>query len=204
MDEPAIKGALFQAVIDDLNRLVDEGRVSRAELEHRLERSDLVLLDMKISAIHWYDIFAYDRMIRVLRDVEGGGRSEYWFQRGERAAERLIGMGIYQQMDYLGRTASKGLADREKRFKAFQTDMKLLLTLHASMLNFGEWRCVVDPDRADRYRVEISGIEGIPDSLFIAAAGLFTRLSRVNERPFSWRYERPAPDLALMRMTAPV
>lgn len=206
MEGPGIKGTLFEAVVEDVRRALEEGTLDRAELEARAEPGDLALLDEKVLATRWYDIHAYDRLVSILCDGEGGGHASYWFARGERAAERLAGLGIYQQLEYLGRTQAARESDPEARFAAFAKDMRLLLTLHSAMLNFGEWRCVVDPDHRDRYRVEIAAIAGVPDGVFLAASGMFSALSRMSrgKRAFGWVYERVRPDFALMRMTGPV
>jgi hypothetical protein len=204
--EPAIKGTLFSAVVDDLNRLVERGRISPEMLESRLEPRDIARLDEKINAASWYDIHSYHRMVELLCEVEGGGRESYWFERGIRAARRLLDAGIYHQMDYLGRTMVRGEIDPTARFNAFAKDMRLLLTIHASMLNFGDWSCVVDPDHGDRYRVEIRGVAGIPDGLFFAAAGMFSGMSEVSRAKSSryWEFERINPDFVVLRMTGPV
>lgn len=141
----------------------------------------------------------------ILCDAEGGGQPSYWFTRGERAAKRLTDKGIYQQLEYLGRTATSRETEPAARFKAFAKDMRLLMSLHSAMLDFGEWACVVDPDRPDRYRVEISGIEGVPDGIFMAAAGLFSALGRMSGgAATSWFFDRAGPDLALIRMTSAI
>jgi hypothetical protein len=206
MTDPGIKGTLFEAVAEDLERVIEEGRITREELESKTRPEDLALLDEKVSAVRWYDIHAYHRLVAVLCDAEGGGQESYWFTRGERAADRLEAKGIYQQLEYLGRTSAARESDPEARFKAFAKDMRLLMTLHAAMLNFGEWKCLVDPDHPDRYRVEISQIEGVPDGIFMAAAGMFSALSRMSrgQGAFSWIYQRARPDLAIIRMTGPV
>ena len=206
MNEPAIKGTLFSAVVADLNRLIEQGRISPEMLESRLEPEDIPLMDEKINPAGWYDIHAYHRIVELLCEVEGGGRENYWFERGVRAARRLMEAGIYHQMDYLGRTMVRGEIDPAARFNAFAKDMRLLLSIHASMLNFGDWRCVVDPDRGDRYRVEIRQIAGIPDGIFLAAAGMFNGMSEISRstRTRHWEFDRVDPDFVILRMTGPV
>jgi hypothetical protein len=204
--KPAIKGTLFSGVVADLNRLVEQGRISPELLESRLEPQDIALIDEKINAAGWYDIHAYHRIVELLCEVEGGGRESYWFDRGVRAARRLVEAGIYHQMDYLGRTMAGGEIDPAARFNAFAKDMRLLLSIHASMLNFGDWRCVVDPEHGDRYRVEIRGVSGIPDGLFHAAAGMFNGMSEISRAKSTryWELERIGPDFVVLRMTGPV
>jgi hypothetical protein len=206
MKNPAIKGTLFSAVVADLKRLIDEGRISPEMLESRLDPRDVELMDEKINAAGWYDLHAYHRMVELLCDAEGGGRANYWRERGVRAARRLMEAGIYHQMDYLGRTMASSEIDSTARFNAFAKDMRLLLTIQASLLNLGDWSCVVDPDQEDRYRIEIRGITGIPDGIFLAADGMFNEMSVISrsKRTRFWEFERIAPDFAVLRMKHPV
>jgi hypothetical protein len=205
MKEPAIKGTLFAAVVDDLNRLVESGRIDAGAVESRLAPREIALLEAKVNAAGWYDLATYHRMVALLCDAEGGGSDRYWQERGRKAARRMADAGIYQQLDYIGRTQSSGVTDREARFKALAKDLRLLLSVHAAMLNFGEWKTLVDPDQGDRYRVEISGISGIPDGIFLATAGMFNGLSELasSRDTRSWKFERLGPDLAVIRMTTP-
>ena len=45
----SIKGTALSTLVEDVKRLVDEGHISREELEVRLEASDLALLEAKIE-----------------------------------------------------------------------------------------------------------------------------------------------------------
>lgn len=204
MDKPAIKGTLFSAVIDDLNQAIEAGRIASAKVEAELESEEIALLDAKINAVGWYDIQTYHRMVGLLCDVEGG-HDAYWAERGRRAAHRLAESGIYQQFDYLGRTKASGQTDAQARFTAFGKDVRLLLSLQAAMLNFGEWKTVVDPEHGDRYNIEIHGIAGIPDGIFMATAGIVNEMSQMatSKTPHRWEYKRVRPDLAVIRMTGP-
>ena len=90
MQAPAIKATAFQAVVDDLQRLLDDGRLSRERLETSLEAHDLALLDEKQSPTAWIPIDTYERAVELLARVEApGDREAYLVSRGERSAERL-------------------------------------------------------------------------------------------------------------------
>jgi len=206
MTKPAIKGTLFSAVVDDLNRGVDSGAISHAELETELSADELALLDEKINATSWYCIHSYHRMVGLLCRAEGGGLEDYWHQRGMRAADRMVDAGIYQQMDYIGRIQSSQERDPSARFRALAKDLRLLLSVHASVLNFGDWKTVIDPDHDDRYRVEIKDVEAIPDGIFLAATGMFNRMSALakSRKPHRWEFARVASDFVVIRMTGPV
>jgi len=206
MPKPAIKGTLFSAVVEDLNRAVESGSVGHAELETELSAEELALLDEKISAAGWYCIHTYHRMVGLLYRAESGGLDDYWQARGGRAADRLIDAGIYQQMDYIGRIQSNQERDPSARFRALAKDLRLLLSVHSSVLNFGEWQTVVDPDNDDRYRVEIKNVAGIPDGIFLAATGMFNRMSALakSPKPHTWEFERLDANFIVIRMSGPV
>jgi hypothetical protein len=48
------KGTAIASVVEDLNRLLQEGKISREELEARLEANDLEVLDQKIVPALWH------------------------------------------------------------------------------------------------------------------------------------------------------
>jgi hypothetical protein len=104
---------VFAQVLLDVQRLAEEGRVSPEELELRLTPEDLAILAEKPNVAVWYPIETYDRMTRVLLEVEGGGRIDYVRQRGVAASARLFESGLYSQL----RKAQAGTGgEREGQF----------------------------------------------------------------------------------------
>jgi len=98
MPEPAIKGSAFAGVAEDLQKLQDQGDLSREELCTFLPEADVALLDEPISPGFWYPMAAYDRMLAMLVELEGGDDPRaYLLGRGERAMQRLMDLGIYNQ-----------------------------------------------------------------------------------------------------------
>jgi hypothetical protein len=67
------------------------------------------------------------------------------------------------------------------------------------------WKTVVHPDHGDRYCIEIHGIAGIPDGIFMATAGIVNEMSLMarSKNAHGWEYERVRPDLVVIRMTGP-
>jgi hypothetical protein len=197
---PSIKGSLFSSIVESVLKLVSEGLISREELHRRLEPSDLEILDQAVQLTQWYGIRSYERMVELLRDVEGGGHNEYLRQRGTQAAERLLKAGLYQQMEYLNRTQAGKAIDARERFQAFGRDLRLLTTLSASLLNFSCWQVQPDPEWAERYRIEISGAAAYPEVLVWQTEGLINRMASQHGEPNLWRWERVRPDLIVFRM----
>ena len=103
MPDPCIKGSAFVGVVDDLQKLVDDGEVTREELHERLEPTDVALLDEdEISPGFWYPMASYDRILDLLVELEGGDDPRaYLLGRGERAMKRLMDLGLYNQFSSL-------------------------------------------------------------------------------------------------------
>jgi len=197
---PSIKGSLLSSIVESILKLMSEAQVSRHELERRLQPGDLQILDSKIQLTQWYDVRCYERLVKLLRDVEGGGHNEYLRQRGAQAAERLLKAGLYQQMEYLSRTQAAKATDPKERFLAFGRDLRLLTTLSANLVNFSRWETRPDPEWADRYRIEISEATDYPEVLAWQTEGLINRMASQHGEPNLWRWERVRPDLIVFRM----
>src|SRR5262245_8133345 len=99
MAVPSIKGTAYSSVHDDLERMIQEGRMSRDLLEAELSKEELELFDLKLLATSWYPIDTYRKLLAALARSDAKGRpDEYLFERGWRAAERLKEAGIYRQL----------------------------------------------------------------------------------------------------------
>ena len=198
MDGPAIKGSAFQSVVEDVQRLLQEGRISREELEVRLEPADLPLVDDKILPAFWYPIETYRRLSELLMELEGSGRPEYVVRRGSRAAERLFALGIYQQL-----RRGEQIAEEIRSYGSAwtQQDGAIMASLAGAIFNFGKWRFVADPENRGAHRIEISDAAALPEVARLAAQGFIgyvsTRLAKAHVRVTS---ERPAADRVVFQL----
>jgi hypothetical protein len=198
---PSIKGAVFAYVVEKVLKLHSAGDVSRNELARRLPPGGLAVLDGPIVVIAWYDIRIYTGLMELLRDVAGNGRNEYLVRHGCESAERLLQKGLYQQMEYLKRMEFGREADPGARRQAFGRDLRLLISLGPSILNFGHQQVKVDPEHVDRYTLEISDAGAYPEVLCWTTQGFNNRMAAAHETPDLWRWERPRADLVRYRMT---
>jgi hypothetical protein len=198
---PSIKGSIFGRAAEDLEKLVSEGRTSWEEIGRRLPEGDIAIVRQPINAVGWYGVAAYGRLLELLTDLEGDGRIEYLRERGATSAEALIRSGIYAQMEYLNRTQASRESNKEARFHAFGRDLRLLTSLHNSILNFSKQTPVVDPDYPHRYQLELTDASAIPEALCWTTDGFVNRMSRQHGQPDLWRWERPRRDLVIFRMT---
>jgi len=208
MTVPSIKGTIFQGVIDDLARLRGEGRVSDAQIETGLIPEDLVYLENEINASGWYPLESYTRFSEFLCQIEGEGKDSYYVERGHRSARRLVDGGLYQQLAFLERwTESSKRGDSEESLIAnYARNLKLVVSMAASIYNSNQW--VVEPDTAcpGRFRIAIRNACHFSDPMRLAAEGFLNECT-ATARPDIldlFRSERAGEDLIYIRMTRDV
>jgi hypothetical protein len=182
---PSIKGSVFQAAPEDLNRLVSEGRISREALETRLEAGDVALLDHKVRPTEWYPIASYGRMVELLAELEGGAdREAYLVSRGIRAAARISATGTYQQLE----TSSEQLGPRVGR---------IVVTVAKLFYNFSSWHFDSSDDHS-RYSIRVEDARDLPEANRLAAQGFIAFVGeKVGGRAVEVTSERPRPDQIL-------
>lgn len=184
MKVPSIKGTAFESVVDDIQRLLAEGRLSREELEVALTGEDLGLLEEKVSPSTWYPIASYARLIEVLIQKEARGLSEnYLLERGARAAERLSKSGIYQQLHL----SSERIGVRVGH---------MITSVAGAIYNFTRWHFEAEGPRQFTIRVEEAS--EFPDVSRFTTQGFIQRIStHAAGQPMRVVSERPAPDCIL-------
>jgi hypothetical protein len=198
---PSIKGSVYANAHEDVNKLLADGVLTREEATRWLEPSDFDALAGAVNVASWYDVRSYDRLSRLLCDVEGNGEAEYLREKGRRTARRLIEMGLYSQMEYLQRTQVVRYDDPVERFEAFGRDLRRLNTLSASILSFTKWNAVPDPEVPGRYRIEVSEAADMPESLAWRTDGFVNEMAAVHASRDLWAWRRERPDLIVYRMT---
>jgi hypothetical protein len=183
----AIKGSAIEALVADVNRLLEQGRLSRDQLEARLAREDLALLEEKVLAAVWYPLDSYARLTQVLLDVEGHGDVGYLHERGRRVAQRLRDSGIYSQF---ARSRDELETDRFGR---------LMVTLGPAMYRDTEWIYRPDPQKRPGYfEIEARVPREFPDVGRYPSQGFIECLGNA-DAPYriSVTSERKSPTLLL-------
>jgi hypothetical protein len=168
MTVPSIKGTGFQSAVDDIQRLLDAGQLTREELEAQLAPEDLQILESKIGPLSWIPVETYRRVVDVLIAIEAQGDPEgYLFQRGWRAAERLHKAGLYSQFE----------ASLEKWGLRVG---KLIVTLGTELWNFTEWKFEVIPGLPLRgFRLIVSDAAALPECARFTSHGFIEYLARM-------------------------
>jgi hypothetical protein len=201
---PSIKGSVFAGVVEDVNKLLARGGLSRADAARWLEPSDFAHLEDEIAIARWYDIRAYTRMNELLREVEGAGSHEYLRERGRQTARRLLEGGLYAQLEYLNRAAVARATGSAARFEAFGRDLRLLTSMSASILNFSRWTSKPDDALPGRYRIEVSEADDFPEVLCWRSDGFVNEMATQHGDADLWGWDRPRSDLVVFRMLRPL
>ena len=202
--KPSVKGSVMAETIENTRKLLEEGSLSPGDLEARLRPEDLALLEEPTNVSKWYDLEFYQRLAELLHEVDGGPREEYFRKKGFDRGHKLIEAGLYQQMEYVERPKVAQELDPKTRFEAYGRDLKLFVTLSGAILNFSSWSVALDPDHADRYRIEVRSASAFPDFMGWGSEGLINAMASRHGLDDIWRYERIAPDFVVFRMLRPV
>ncbi len=177
MKIPSIKGIAFKSVVQDLELLVEGGRIGQSALERILPRQDLDFFEEKIIDSKWYPMASYHRMMKLLRDTEGKGKNAYLRERGARTAQRLLDSGIYHQLRYAGKMEpAKTREDAERH-------VRLIATLWDGIFNVGEWRVYTNEEKPNELGIDIYDAKQIPDTALEAIAGFVDRIVKCNDIP---------------------
>jgi hypothetical protein len=193
VSHPSIKGSVFTSVVEDVEHLIRVGLISREKTEAKLGEEALSHLDESIQPALWYPIESYRLLAELLVEVEGGGRMEYMFERGERSAERLFDQGLYEQLRYASGKDSSGTRLQ------IRSAGRLIVTLAPAMFNFTRWSFHVDPDTAQRFTIEVKDARELPEVLRYASAGFCHAVAEAAcKAKLSIRHERVRPDQILI------
>jgi hypothetical protein len=198
---PSIKGSVFCAAVEDIRKLLAARKLKQEELTRWLKPKDLTYLESSVQPFEWYDIRSYARMGGLLRDVEGRGSNDYLKQRGAKNAKRLLEAGLYGQLEYTKSTSFARESDKQARSEAFRRDLRRLITLQASILNFARMEVKSDPEHPLRWMMETLQAKEYPEVLCWSTEGLINEMARQHDTPDLWTWTRPEPDRIVWRMT---
>jgi hypothetical protein len=184
---PSIKATGFQSAADDLIKLVDAGRISRAEVEARLRVEDLRFLDKQLAATTWVPIDTYARLVGILVEVEATGSAEvYLHARGMRAGQRLHKAGLYRQFEAKTETWGNRVG-------------KIVTTMAAVLYNFTKWSFEVGSGRGI-WQIVVDEAREFPEVARFTTQGFIEYASRaVSGGNEVVRSERPTPDRIIYR-----
>lgn len=91
-----------------------------------------------------------------------------------------------------------------ERFVAFGRDLRLLMTVNESILNFSPNELVEDPDHELRHVIQHRDAEHYPEVLCWTTQGFCNRMAAEHGAPDLWFWERPGRDVVWFRMNRSV
>jgi len=203
---PSIKGSVLATIVEDINKRIAGGELSREDAGRWLQPEDFALLDADILASGWYDIRAFTRMSELLLEVAGGGNTGYLRELGRQSARRLLEAGLYSQLDYLRRSELGDKTDERARFETFGKELRLLTTMARSIYNFSQWAVKADPERKHQYILEVTDATAFSDVLCWRIDGFINEMAVQGGQVDSalWAWKRLGPDRIVFHMLHPV
>jgi hypothetical protein len=152
--EPSVKGSILAVALAQLFELVDRGQIERGEVEATLGREwSEAARAARIAPSAWYPVQLYDRVLTLMMERAGGGRSEYLVEMGRQAARALARQGIYKQLE------RKAGGETDERF------VRQLLTLAKALYSFTQWELESFDGDEGWFVIRISQARDYPDSL---------------------------------------
>lgn len=181
---PSLKGAIFQMATEAVNQAVERGRISREELEAKLEARDLQFLEEKILVSTWYPVDSFDRLVRLTGGPATAEYPDYLIRRGRKAADELLGSQVYRRFhDTIQERGDQGGGS--------------VLTLAQLMMNFSSWELLpYENGDTSHFVIEVTEAEPMPDVLRYTAQGFIERVAELMVgSPMKVTSERPTRDL---------
>jgi hypothetical protein len=189
MDVPSVKGVLMRCAVERLESYLASGRLSRDQLELRLEHEDLGLFekDAIVNGL-WYPATRYERLLDLIHELEG------------RRPEGLVAFGRSSAESLLEAPAFAGIFEATARRSRHESGGPLLMKLAELMLNFTRWKYV--GVSADEFTVEVTGAADYHEHARHTAQGLIEFFgSRLFGTQLHMTSERPSRDRILFRGT---
>jgi len=166
MRGPSIKGIVIAAVAANVQRLVEQGKISNEQLELALEKEELDLLQAKIQPALWYPIRSYDRLDQLMLSAEGTGDIEAYLRRNGTIMSKLVQQaGLYSQLQ-----PTSGSEKRSVRALS-EWGVKRTLSLWHGMVNFSRVSCRLESDDPPVFRIDVEEAEPFSPLLRVANAG---------------------------------
>lgn len=180
--QPSVKGDLLRPALQRLNRLLNNGKIARSELEFRLEPEDLDLLDSEASveASLWYPVACFDRLLEILRDLGGRGEDDALVSFARASAGKLFTTAPY--LDLL--SSGSGEVD---------SPGAVLAKLSALAFNFTRWE--YEGESLRDFRVHVSQARDFPETARWSTQGLMEAwATKLLGSPVSITHERLSQD----------
>jgi len=183
----SVKGIFLAGAVSTVRKAIREGRVSREQVEVRLDGPDVPFLEEKVDVSLWYPVATLGHFLDVIADLAEGERDESLRRIGRAAADMAAQTGRYLQLDprrKAGRSQSEVL-----RYGRVVTSV-ITAFYDFSRMSFGP-----DPDDADAFQIDWYDVQDLPESNRLCAEGFIERVAHHASSPvMAVESHRPTPD----------
>jgi len=187
LETASIKGAGFAETWSRLQTLIREGRTSREDLEQRLGKDTLALVDSEPIPSLWYSLSAVDELTEMVAALEGPASPAYF---------RAMGAGAFDEL--ISRPAFATFVGTAQGFTARRGEA--LVKLAGLVYNFGEWS--YQGEGPTEFVVEVRNASPLAEFREWTAAGFIERLmEHIADEPILVTPERPTQNLLVLRGT---
>jgi hypothetical protein len=180
---PSVKATFFQLAADEVARLLEAGRLTRAALGEHLQPQDWQYLGKQHALTTWIPIATHARLIEVLVAIEGGGDPRQYLQCiGACAALTLRQSGVYQQFEAKSARWGSSIG-------------RIFATFGAVAYNFTRWSYEEGPD-GSQGRILMDEARDFPECLRFTSEGFITYLwqNALDRKDIGVRSERVTRD----------
>jgi len=185
-DTPSVKGSLFAITQANLLALIEEGAITRDELEVRLTPEQFGFLDAKVQVAIWYPVDAFNAFVEISAQIKGETSRAALAATGRLAADHLAESGIYAQLD-------------ESTTPHGENSGRRLVTLGSAFYNFMQWEYVAGED-SSHFAIHVTDAAAWCEELRYISEGFIEVVSsRSTQRKVQVTSERVAPDHVIFR-----
>lgn len=183
--KPSLKGTSVAYAVKRLLAHRKAGELTDDLIESRLEPEDRAILENRVRPTLWYPIENFDRLMLLLRDIEGGADDEWWVEYGVESAADILSFAPIQII----LRGARSFGPRAG---------KALVKMSSLYFNVGRWR--FEGDSMESYEVEVSEAEGLSDICRLISLGFLRYVTRdFVGREVGIESSRPTRDLILYR-----
>jgi len=183
----SVKGIFLAGAVASVRRAIRDGKVTREQVEVRLDGPDVPFLDEKADPGLWYPVVTLGHFLDVLADLDGGDRSEALQAIGRAAADMAAHTGRYGQLD-----PSRKAGESHSEVLRYG---RLVTSVITAFYDFSRMSFGPAPEEPEAFQIDWFDVADLPESNRFCAQGFIERVAHhAASRALSVASQRPAPD----------
>jgi hypothetical protein len=191
----SVKGIFVAGAVASVRKAIREGRVSREEVEARLDARDVPFLDEKVEVGLWYPVETLGNFLEVLADLSGPDRESAFVEIGRAAADMAAYTGRYGQLD-----PSRRAGDSHTEVLRYG---RLVTSVITAFYDFSRMSFGPDPADPQAFQIDWYDVAHLPESNRLCAQGFIERVAHHASRSdMTVTSQRPSPEHIVFRLRA--